>query len=155
MFVIIFEIIGILAGVIKYLFLGNVRGINVLLTDMLYCQLVVSAFISGVFGFIGHYFKADYVAEFIGWPKGNPFQKEIAFTNLAIGLTSFLAAFNDNGYWLACIVFISIFYLGAAMGHVQDMKAKGNMNQGNAFMVVPDILMPCIMIALYIAVYFV
>jgi len=27
--------------------------------------------------FLGHYFKSDDIARYIGWPAGNPFQNEI------------------------------------------------------------------------------
>ena len=41
---------------------------------------------SGIGGFFGHYFLSDTVAQSIGWPKGNPFQLEVGFANLALGV---------------------------------------------------------------------
>jgi hypothetical protein len=35
---------------------------------------------------MGHYFLSDPVAESIGWPTGNPFQLEVGFANLAVGI---------------------------------------------------------------------
>src|SRR5215207_6591762 len=40
----------------------------------------------GIGGFFGHFFISDSVAESIGWPTGNPFQLEVGFANLAIGI---------------------------------------------------------------------
>src|SRR4029450_6049960 len=42
---------------------------------------------SGIGGFFGHFFISDSVAKSIGWPTGNPFQLEVGFANLAIGIT--------------------------------------------------------------------
>jgi hypothetical protein len=41
---------------------------------------------SGIGGFFGHVFISDSVAESIGWPTGNPFQLEVGFANLAVGI---------------------------------------------------------------------
>ena len=41
----------------------------------------------GIFGgFVMHVFFADEVAASIGWAAGNPFQMEVGFANLAIGV---------------------------------------------------------------------
>jgi hypothetical protein len=41
---------------------------------------------SGLSGFFGHVLTPDAVAESIGWPKNSPFQQEIGFANLALGV---------------------------------------------------------------------
>ena len=41
---------------------------------------------SGIASFFGHYFLSDIVAESIGWPSGSPFQLDMAFSNLALGI---------------------------------------------------------------------
>ena len=46
---------------------------------------------SGIGGFFGHFFISDSVAESIGWPTGNPFQLEVGFANLAIGILGIIA----------------------------------------------------------------
>jgi hypothetical protein len=104
--------------------------------------------LGGIWAFLGHYFKSDEVAEYIGWPAGNPFQKEVAFTNLALGTCGVLSfvmqgtAYRD-GLWLATIVFATVFLVGAFTVHVADIKEKGNTNPGNAGPVFfADILVP-------------
>ncbi len=47
---------------------------------------------SGLSGFFGHVFTPDAVAESIDWPKGSPFQQEMGFANLALGVLGFIAA---------------------------------------------------------------
>lgn len=53
---------------------------------------------SGIGGFFGHFFLSDLVAESIGWPKGNPFQLEVGFANLAIGILGALAMGRRDGF---------------------------------------------------------
>ena len=36
--------------------------------------------------FFGHLFFSDVVADSVGWPRGSPFQHEMAFANLAVGI---------------------------------------------------------------------
>lgn len=45
----------------------------------------------GIGGFFGHFFISDSVAESIGWPTGNPFQLEVAFASLAVGILGIVA----------------------------------------------------------------
>ena len=48
------------------------------------------------------------VAESIGWPSGNPFQAEVGFANLAIGIVGF-ACFWRYDFWLPAIFAKSVF----------------------------------------------
>jgi hypothetical protein len=47
---------------------------------------------SGLSGFFGHVFIPDAVAESIDWPRGSPFQQEMGFANLALGVLGLIAA---------------------------------------------------------------
>jgi hypothetical protein len=53
---------------------------------------------SGIGGFFGHFFISDTVAESIGWPTGNPFQLEVAFANLAVGILGIVAMARRDGF---------------------------------------------------------
>ena len=114
--------------------------------------LVVRVGLGGLWGFSGHFFYADQVAEHIGWPAGNPFQKEIAFTNLAFGTLGVLCLWWRGNFWVATVIGVSIFLLGAAFVHLQDISKSQNFNPGNAGAVlVSDILNPLILCLLVIA----
>jgi hypothetical protein len=52
---------------------------------------------SGIGAFFAHIFLADEVAESIGWPAGSPFQREVAFANLALGVLGVLAMNRRDG----------------------------------------------------------
>ncbi|MFH1985137.1 MAG: DUF6790 family protein [Pseudomonadota bacterium] len=114
--------------------------------------LVIKIGLGGLWAFMGHYFKPDDIARYIGWPAGNPFQKEVAFTNLALGTCGLLCFFFRDGFWLATIVFASVFLLGAFSVHLKDQKESGNKNPGNAGPVFfADILVPLALWGLYFA----
>jgi hypothetical protein len=117
--------------------------------------LVFKAGLGGLWSFIGHYFQSDQVAAYIGWPAGNPFQKEVAFTNLALGISGLMCFFYRGEFWLATIVFASIFLLGAFSVHVQSQKETGNKHPGNAGPVFfLDIIFPLILWGLYFLMLF-
>ncbi len=108
--------------------------------------------IQGLVGFYGHAFRADIVAKNIGWPAGNPFQFEIAVTNLAFGILGILCAKFRGYFWLATGIGSSIFYLGAAFGHIREMIVEHNYAPYNAgvLLYVGDILVPGLIIFLMV-----
>ena len=100
----------------------------------------------------GHLFFPDPVADSIGWPKGSPFQWEVGLADLLIGVLGVLAPGFDHGFQLAAVIAFSIFYLGAAAGHVRERITHGNRAAGNAgFIFWFDIVAPLAVIALYLA----
>ena len=108
--------------------------------------------LQGLFAFMGHFFKADEVARGIGWPTGNPFQREIAFANLAMGTLGIMSIWFRGNFWFAAIVARSVFSWGVAYGHIIDLKKRKNASILNAGPVLyDDILLPFILIGLYIA----
>lgn len=114
--------------------------------------LVVMVGFGSIWGFIGHVFMANMVAAMIGWPAGSPFQFEVGIANLSYGIMGILCwKFRDN-FWIATIIAISVFYLGAAYGHIVNIAQTGNMAPGNAgYALYIDILIPLILICLLIA----
>jgi hypothetical protein len=100
----------------------------------------------------GHIFFADPVADSIGWGRGSPFQYEVGLANLGIGVLGVLAPSFDRGFQLAAVITFTVFYLGAAVGHVREMVVEGNTSPGNAgFILWFDIVAPLAVIALYVA----
>jgi hypothetical protein len=144
---IIFLVMGIV-GAIIHTFVMHTPFI----TTLLLYVLIFSAGLQGIFGFTGHYFKSDEVAEYIGWPKGNFFQKEIAYANLAFGILGILCIWLRGNFWLATIIGKSIFLLGAAQVHIDDRIKNKNIHAGNSGIILyMDILLPVILIGLWIA----
>ncbi len=146
MFTVYLAIAALIVAACDVLFLGEAV-VGALLTWI----LVFPVGLGGVWAFLGHYFKSDEVAGYIGWPAGNPFQKEVAFTNLATGTCGLLSFFFRDGFRLATIVFVSIFLLGAFLVHSKEQKKSDNQNPGNAGPIYfSDIVIPFALWGLYL-----
>ena len=52
----------------------------------------------GIAGALGHLFASDVVAEAIGWETGSPFQLEMGFANLALGVLAAVAVSRRDGF---------------------------------------------------------
>ena len=115
---------------------------------LLYC-FAFSIGASGLFGFTGHTLVADDVASQIGWPAGNPFQTEVAFTNLAFGVLGLLCLRIRGSFWLATAIGWSIFLVGAGITHWIDLVAHGNTAPSNTGPVLfGDFLKPALVLSL-------
>jgi hypothetical protein len=113
--------------------------------------LVYSVGVGGLIAAVGHTVLRDQVAESIGWPKGSPFQLEVGFANLSIGIAGILAAVYSGRFWLATIVVVSTFLVSAAVGHIIDMVRSHNTAPGNAgFIFWWDLALPAILWLLYV-----
>lgn len=104
----------------------------------------------GMFGVVMHTVFAGDVAASIGWPAGNPFQTEVAFASLAIGIVGF-ACFWRYEFWLPAIVAKSVFLWGAGLTHLMDIARTGNLASNNAGPILAwDFLLPIVMMSLYV-----
>jgi hypothetical protein len=113
--------------------------------------LVISVGFGGIWAFIGHFFLSAQVAANIGWAPGSPFQSEVAFANLSIGVLGVLCYWIRDNFWTATVISSSIFLLGAAYGHIINIIQFSNYAPGNAGSVLyMDIISPIILIVLLI-----
>ena len=101
---------------------------------------------SGLGGFFGHVFISDLVADSIGWPSGNPFQLEVGFANLAIGILGIMAMGRRDGFREATVVAVIVFGVGATIVHVLDILETGNLAPGNTVQNVSNLLRPALLI---------
>jgi hypothetical protein len=104
----------------------------------------------GFSGFFGHLFTPDAVAESIDWPTGNPFQQEMGFANLALGVLGFISAFRRDGFREATVLAVAIVGVGATVVHVTDMLQEGNVAPGNSIQNIGNLLKPALLIPLLI-----
>lgn len=118
---------------------------NLLVTSITY--------LVGVNGFVlgsGHLLFPDPIARSIGWQK-SPFQWEVGLASISYGVLGVMAGSFGQAWWLAAILAFSVFYLGAAAGHVREMVTEKNFSPGNAgFIFYYDIIVPIYLICLYI-----
>ena len=102
---------------------------------------------SGIGGFFGHFFISDSVAESIGWPAGNPFQLEVGFANLAVGILGIVAMDRRDGFREATVIAATVFAVGATVVHVMDVIESDNLAPGNTIQNVSNLLRPTLLIA--------
>jgi len=117
-------------------------------------QLLTNALVIGLgcqlLGFaVGHLFKADAIAEHIGWKKGSPFQLEVGIADLTIGTLGTLCAWFSGGFRLATVIAATIWLWGCVAGHVRDMMRNRNFSPGSAgFVFYWGLLYPVFLIGL-------
>ena len=107
---------------------------------------------SAIGGFFAHAFLADEVAESVGWPAGSPFQREVAFANLALGTLAVLAMNRRDGFRDATVIAVTIVAAGATITHVIDIVETGNLASGNTVQNLANVLRPGVLIWLLLAI---
>lgn len=142
-------LIGILTGTATILIRPGNWTFASVCQNLLFYQMTVTLTLSGLISFIGHVFKADSVAESIGWAKGSPFQKELGFAELGYALAGVLCIFYGRDVWLAAIVLTAPLYLLAGINHIKEVIVDKNYASHNTWTIVPDLLMPISWALLY------
>lgn len=110
--------------------------------------LTISVGANGLGGAFGHIFLSDLVAEGIGWPTGSPFQLEMGFANLLIGVLGLIAISRRDGFRSAAILATTIIGVGATGVHIWDIAASGNLSPGNTIQNLGNLLDPVLLIGL-------
>ena len=85
--------------------------------------------------FVFHVFFGDIAAKFIGW-EDSPFQAEVGFASLGVGIAGILAFRASLPFRLHSDYTVG-FPLGAAGGHIYQMIAAHNFSPGNVGLVLP------------------
>ncbi len=122
-FAVTLVLIGLAAGAVAVGFGGRPA------STLLRFVLGIAAGAGGLFAAAGHLLRSDDTAVDLGWPVGTPWQWEVGFADLALGVISLIAAFSrDRHVWLMAVVAMTIFLLGDAVGHLryqQRLRAHG------------------------------
>lgn len=101
---------------------------------------------SGIGGFVGHLFLSDVVAEAVGWPTGSPFQLEMGFANLALGVLGLMAIGRRDGFREATVAAVTVIRVGATVVHTIDIVRTGNLAPGNTVQNVANLLRPALLV---------
>ncbi len=152
MFSIIFLIISFLGAGIHLFVSKEPKTAGRIISVLLLYLLVINVGVGGLLGFMGHAFRADEVAQSIGWSPGSPFQFEVAVSNLAFGILGLLCLWFRGNFWLATGIGSAVFGLGAAYGHIRDIIVNRNLAVNNAGLIlwVGDIAVPLLILVLLI-----
>lgn len=114
---------------------------------MLYL-FAISIGANGLGGAFGHLFLSDLVAESIGWQAGSPFQLEMGFANLALGVLGLMAISRRDGFRTATIFATAVIGFGATAVHLMDIVESGNLAPGNTLQNLANVVDPLLLIAL-------
>ena len=110
--------------------------------------LAISVGANGLSGAFGHLFLSDLVAESIGWAAGSPFQLEMGFANLLLGVLGLMAVGRRDGFRTATILATTIIGVGATAVHLYDIVLTGNLAAGNTIQNISNLLDPILLISL-------
>ncbi len=102
----------------------------------------------GLGGAFGHLMMPDVVARGIGWETGSPFQLEMGFANLALGLLGLVAANRRDGFRPATVLAVTVIGVGATAVHLVDLSASGNHAAGNTIQNIGNLLDPLLLVTL-------
>jgi hypothetical protein len=106
----------------------------------LFFSIGVTYVYNGFFHVVFH----ETAAAFIGWAD-SPFQIELGFASLGMGLIGLIAPWRSFDMRLAAILGPACFLWGAAGVHIESMITEHNFAPGNAGIIFwTDILMPLI-----------
>jgi hypothetical protein len=106
---------------------------------------------SGLSGFVGHVFTPDAVADSIDWARGSPFQQEMGFANLALGILGFVSATRRDGFREATVIAVAVVGVGTSVVHVIDIFESTNLAAGNSIQIAANLLKPALLIPLLLA----
>lgn len=110
--------------------------------------LAISVGANGLGGAVGHLFLSDLIAEGVGWPTGSPFQLEMGFANLLIGVLGIMSISQRGGFRTATIIATTILGVGATSVHIWDIALTGNLSPGNTLINLSNLLDPILLISL-------
>ncbi len=149
MFILVFVAIGIIGAALQLVISKKKRSAAEIFAVILLWALIVNG-ITGIFAFFGHVFNGPEVAKSIGWPANNPFQFEVGIANLGLGVLGFMCIWKRDDFWLATIVMASVFSLGAAYGHIDQIVRFQNFAPNNAGVILYyGIFNPIVLFGLY------
>ena len=151
MFAIVFATVAWAGALLHLLFAKHGRSPKRVAEILLLYWFTVAIGAAGVFECAGHAFRASQVAASIGWPSGNPFQQEVAFADLALGVLGVGCAFVRGSFWTATAIVAAVMDWGDALGHIHQIFRYGNHHPGNSGAVLwGDIFVPAVAIGLLI-----
>lgn len=93
---------------------------------MLLLSIGVETLWAGIF----HVFFPNVAARSIGW-SDSPFQFEIGVADMAIGIVAILSFWRSLEFKAAVVGYITLFYIGVAIGHVYQAVSAGNFAANN------------------------
>lgn len=101
---------------------------------------------------ISHIFFGRRISQTIGFDK-SPYELEVGFADLAMGIVALLASGHGPDFALAVILISAIFRVGCGIGHIRSMIRGRNFAIDNTAILLIDFAVPAFLIATYYAVW--
>ena len=92
--------------------------------------LLLSVGVMNLWAGLFHVFAPGMAAKSIGW-QVSPFQFEIGVSDIAIGIVAIASFWRSLEFKAAIVGYITLFYIGIAIGHVRQVILTGNMASNN------------------------
>jgi len=135
-------LLGLIVSLVAIARSGNSIDQALVVEKLLAWYVFFSIGIDNFYNFVMHVFFGRMSAAFIGWAD-SPFQLEVGTASLGYAVVGLLAAFRSYDLRLAAVLGPSVFTLGAAAGHINQMVTAHNFAPGNAGIIFwTDILIP-------------
>lgn len=139
-----FFVISLIAGWLSLINKPRPLTLNTVAGALFSYYLLIAIGINNLVNFIFHVFFGEMAASFIGWAQ-SPFQAEVGFASLGIGIAGVLAFRASLAFRAAALIPPVVFSLGAAGGHIYQIITEHNFSPGNVGMVLPtDIILPLV-----------
>jgi hypothetical protein len=137
-----FFLLGLIVSLVAIVRSGISIDRPIVVEKLLAWYVFFSIGIDNLYNFVMHVFFGKMSAAFIGWAD-SPFQFEVGTASLGYAAVGLLAAFRSYDLRLAAVLGPSIFTLGAAAGHINQMITAGDFAPGNAGIIFwTDIFIP-------------
>ena len=99
---------------------------------------------------LGHILPGhEEIADQIGFAQ-SPFQWEVGFADIAVGVILILAAWKRGDYIVPALVAFAVLYIGDAIGHIIQWVEHDNTEPYNIYVIPTDFGQPIIAIILYL-----
>ncbi len=104
-----------------------------------------------IVGCAGQFLYGPEIAAGVAW-SWSPFQYELGFSELGLGLLGILSPLFKRGFWLATIIASSVWLIGGSAVHLYSYYVYGNTAIESAmFVIIWNIVITVWLIGLYVA----
>jgi hypothetical protein len=105
---------------------------------------------AGIGAAVSHILFGRKTSASIGWAP-SPFEAEVGFANLGMGVAGVMAAGQEPAFWLALIVVNAVFRVGCGIGHIRQMIRQRNFAPNNTSILLINFGVPAFLILGYMA----
>ena len=103
-----------------------------------------------ILGFAGQFLYAQEISACIGW-GWSPFQYELAFSELSLGILGLLSPIFYREFWLATVIAAVLWLIGGSGVHLYYLVQGNELLLNASFVIVWNVLLSVWLVGLYTA----